>query len=193
MTAKEILSILETASKLKTTMRHCYTAPDRTESVADHSWRVALMAMLLREEKAFYGIDMDRVIRMALIHDLGEVFTGDIPTFQKTGSDAAAEDMLYLDWVQKFPEPQRSEWLELLREMLELKSPEAKVYKALDKMEALISHNESDLSTWLPLEYDLQYSYGQKEAECNGMLHEIRSQIDEWTTAKIKEGKRKPD
>ena len=45
------------------------------------------MAMLLREEKAFCGIDMDRVIRMALIHDLGEIFTGDIPTFQKTGSD----------------------------------------------------------------------------------------------------------
>ena len=192
MTAKDILSTLETASRLKTTMRHCYTAPGRTESVADHSWRVALMAMLLREEKAFDGIDMDRVIRMALIHDLGEIFTGDIPTFQKTESDAAAEDRLYLDWVQSFPEPQRSEWTVLLQEMLELKSPEAKVYKALDKMEALISHNESELSTWLPLEYDLQYSYGQREAECNGMLREIRSRIDEWTTAKIREGERNP-
>ncbi len=193
MTAKEILSTLETASRLKTTMRHCYTAPGRTESVSDHSWRVALMAMLLREEEAFSGIDMDRVIRMALIHDLGEIFTGDIPTFKKSRSDADAEDRLYLDWVESFPEPQRSEWLELLQEMLELKSREAKVYKALDKMEALISHNESELSTWLPLEYDLQYSYGQKEAECNGMLREIRSRIDEWTTAKIKEGKKKPD
>ena len=37
---------------------------------------------------------------------------------------------------------------------------EAKVYKSLDKLEALISHNESDITTWLPLEYSLQLSYG---------------------------------
>lgn len=69
------------------TERHCFTAPDRAESVADHSWRIALMAMLLTGEEEFKSMDMNKVIRMCLIHDLGETFTGDIPAFQKTAAD----------------------------------------------------------------------------------------------------------
>ena len=69
------------------TGRHCFTAPGRAESVADHSWRIALMAMLLTGEEEFKSMDMNKVIRMCLIHDLGETFTGDIPAFQKTAAD----------------------------------------------------------------------------------------------------------
>ncbi len=47
--------------------------------------------------------------------------------------------------------------------MKERKTTEAKLYKALDKMEVVIQHNEADISTWLPLEYDLQLTYGEKE------------------------------
>lgn len=185
LSPSQFLSILQQAAKLKTTDRHCYTEADRKESVADHSWRIALMAMLLDGVPEFKDVDMDRVIRMCLIHDLGESFTGDIPTFRKTGDDAKTEDELLHAWVSGFPEPQREEWTGLLHEMEELATREAKLYKALDKLEALISHNESDLRTWLPLEYDLQFSYGQENVRFSPWLKQLREEIDDWTRNKI--------
>ena len=185
MRPEEFLRILTQAARLKMTMRHCYTDSDRKESVADHSWRIALMAMLLTGVDEYRDLNMDRVIRMCLIHDLGESFTGDIPTFEKTDSDTEAEDDLFLNWVMTFPEPQRTEWAGLLQEMEALNTREAKLYKALDKLEALISHNESDLSTWLPLEYDLQLTYGQENIQFSEYLKEFRALIDAWTIDKI--------
>ena len=131
---------------------------------------------------------MNKVIRMCLIHDLGETFTGDIPTFEKTDTDAADEDALFLDWVRTFPKEQREEWLELLEEMGKLETEEAKIYKALDKLEAVISHNESDISTWLPLEYDLQMTYGKENVQFSEYLKKLSGCIDEWTMRKIEKG-----
>lgn len=186
MTPEQLLSILSTAARLKTTPRHCYTAPGRAESVADHSWRLALMAFLLRDEEEFAAFDMDRVIDMCLIHDLGEAFTGDIPTFLKTDADAAQEDDLYAHWVNSFPEKTRARWQDLLNEMNALETGEAKLYKALDKLEAVISHNESDIATWLPLEYDLQFTYGREQVEFSPTLTSLKQAIDRWTEEKIR-------
>lgn len=185
MTSQKFLQIIAQAAKLKVTPRHCYTEENRAESVADHSWRIALMAMLLSGEEEFRDVDMDRVIRMCLIHDLGESFTGDIPTFEKTDADTRTEDELFLAWVQSFPKPQREEWQALLAEMERLETREAKTYKALDKLEALISHNESDIATWLPLEYELQLTYGQENVQFSEYLCALRQEIDEWTRKKI--------
>lgn len=147
------------------------------------------MAMLLSGEPEFQDLDMDRVIRMCLIHDLGEAFTGDIPTFEKTTQDDRKEEQLLHAWVEDFPESQRTEWRELLGEMEALETKEAKLYKALDKLEALISHNESDLSTWLPLEYDLQFTYGKENVEFSRYLKALRGCIDRWTEQKIGESR----
>lgn len=185
MESKEFLGILSQAAKLKTTPRHCCTEKNRMESVADHSWRIALMAMLLSGEPEFQGTDMNRVIRMCLIHDLGESFTGDIPAFEKTSSNAREEDTLFLEWVKSFPSPQKEEWTELLEEMGRMETKEAKVYKALDRLEAVISHNESDISTWLPLEYDLQLTYGKENMQFSDYFKDLRQTIDEWTKEKI--------
>ena len=84
MSPETFLAILTRAGRLKTATRHCWTASGCQESVADHSWRMALMALLLSKEPEFRELDLDRVIRMCLIHDLGECFTGDIPSFLKT-------------------------------------------------------------------------------------------------------------
>lgn len=186
MTPNEFLNILSRAALLKTTLRHCFTKGSRRESVADHSWRIALMAMLLSGEPEFQHMDMNKVIRMCLIHDLGETFTGDVPAFEKTSEDARQEDELFFHWVQSFPDAQQNEWLELLNEMEKLETREAKTYKALDKLEALISHNESELSTWLPLEYDLQLTYGRENVQFSDYLKELRACIDDWTREKIK-------
>lgn len=187
MQYKDFLSILSVAEKLKCNTRHSDTSSGRRESVAEHSWRLALMAMLLADE--FPDTDINKVIRMCLIHDLGEAFTGDIAAFYKTSADADKEDNLYLTWVESFPEVQKEQFKALLAEMSELSTKEAKLYKALDKLEAVIQHNEADISSWLPLEYDLQLTYGAEEVAFSPYLTKMKEYIDEWTREKIaKEG-----
>ena len=183
MKPAELLQILHTAEKLKDTTRHCDTSGGRRESVAEHSWRTALMAMLLTKE--FPEADMDKVIRMCLIHDMGEAFTGDIPTFEKTGADARKEDDILLNWVSTLPEDAREEWTALLTEMNAMETREAKIYKALDKMEAVIQHNESDISTWLPLEYDLQLTYGEENVQFSPYMRQLKAEVNDRTREKI--------
>lgn len=187
MKPTELLEILSVAEKLKCNTRHCYTSSGRHESVAEHSWRVALMAMLLTPE--FPEADMDKVIRMCLIHDLGEAFTGDIPAFSKTAADAAREDSLLDGWVRTLPEPAKAEFSDLLAEMAAMETQEAKIYKALDKMEAVIQHNESDIITWLPLEYDLQLTYGEENVRFSPYMQALKAEVNRCTLQKIKESK----
>ena len=183
MNPTELIKILNVAEKLKCNTRHCYTSSGRHESVAEHCWRTALMAMLL--EKEFPQADMNKVIKMILIHDLGEAFTGDIPCFEKSSNDEKKESRVLDDWVQTFPEPERTQWLELYAEMNALKTQEAKIYKALDKMEAVIQHDESDLSTWLPLEYELQFKYGTENVQFSEYMKNLKAEIDKITQNKI--------
>lgn len=187
MKPTELLQILTVAERLKCNTRHCYTSSGRHESVAEHSWRIALMAMLIAPE--FPDADMDKVIRMCLIHDLGEAFTGDIPTFDKTAADTEKEDALFDRWVQTLSQETKGEFSALLSEMNALETQEAKIYKALDKMEAVIQHNESDISTWLPLEYDLQLRYGAENVQFSPWFQSLKAEVDAWTKQKIAESK----
>ena len=183
MQPAQLLKILRVAEKLKCNTRHCVTSTGRPESVAEHSWRLALMAMLLTGE--FPELDLNRVIRMCLIHDLGEAFTGDIPTFVKTDADSRREGDLFDRWIQTLPADVRGEWESLLEEMNAQKTGEAKLYKALDRLEAVIQHNESDIDTWLPLEYSLQLTYGAENVRFSPYLRELKQEIDQWTREKI--------
>ena len=187
MKPSELIDILSVAEKLKCVTRHCDTSTGRRESVAEHSWRLALMAMLLTPE--FPEADMHKVIRMCLIHDLGEAFTGDIPTFDKSQDHEAAEKAAYDRWAASLPEDVRGEFTDLLQEMDALETREAKIYKALDKLEAVIQHNESDISSWLPLEYDLQLRYGAENVTFSPYMQELKACIDNWTRRKIEENK----
>ena len=125
MDVRDYLDILHVAERLKDTPRHCTTTKGRTESVAEHSWRISLMAFLLRHE--FPEADIDKVIRMCLIHDLGECFTGDIPTFVKTDSDRDMEDSLLNRWVKSLPEEISADMELLYAEMDAQKTVEAKI------------------------------------------------------------------
>ena len=183
MKPSELLTILHVAEKLKCNTRHCYTSSGRRESVAEHSWQIALMAMLIAPE--FPEADMSKVIRMCLIHDLGEAFTGDIPAFDKTKADGEKEDALFDAWVRTLPEPSREEFAALLTEMNALETLEAKIYKALDKMEALIQHDMSDISTWLPLEYDLQLTYGTENVKFSPYMQQLKEAVNDCTRQKI--------
>ena len=183
MKPTELLQILHTVERLKDVTRHAYTSGGRHESVAEHSWRMSLMAMLLRHE--FPEVDMDKVICMSLIHDLGEVFTGDIPTFLKTDAHRETEDDLLARWVATLPAPLCTELADLYAEMKALQTPEAKIHKALDKLEAVIQHNESDIATWEPHEYQLNLTYATDTVAFSHYLTALRAAIREETEAKI--------
>ena len=187
MQVDSLLNVLHVAERLKDTTRHCYTSGGRHESVAEHSWRLALLAFFLRDE--FPELDMDKVIRMCLIHDLGECFTGDIPTFLKTDADTDKEDNLLDRWVRTLPEPYCTDMAALYAEMNALETDEAKLYKALDKLEAVIQHNESPLDTWIPREYELNLTYGKDAAAFSPYLRELRAAVRRDTERKIADGK----
>ncbi len=186
MEVRELLKALAVAEGLKDTTRHCYTAGGRHESVAEHSWMMTVMAFFLKEE--FPEVDIDKVIRMCMIHDLGECFTGDIPTFDKGESDEATEEQLLYRWVDSLPGSVSAEMRSLYEEMAALQTTEAKLYKAIDNLEAVIQHNHSDLSTWIPKEYSLNLTYGNDKVAFSPYLTELREAIRRDTEEKIKAG-----
>lgn len=175
MNQTDYLEILHVAERLKDTPRHCTTSNGRVESVAEHSWRVSLMAFLLKNE--FPEADMDKVVSMCIIHDLGECFTGDIPSFVKTDNDRDIEDTLLDKWVRSLPGDVSERMLALYAEMDGQKTPEARIYKSLDKLEALIQHNEAPLSTWSENEFELNRVYGFDTVEFSDWLTELRKEI----------------
>ena len=186
MEPRDYLDILHVAERLKDTPRHCTTSGRRRESVAEHSWCLALMASLLRP--VFPELDIDKVVRMCLIHDLGECFTGDIPSFSKTRADSEREDEFLREWVASLPPELSGGMAALYGEMDALETDEAKLYKALDKLEAVIQHNESPLDTWSPNEYELNKTYGFDAVAFSEWLTVLREAVLEDTLEKISQG-----
>ena len=184
-----MIEFLRVMERLKDAPRHCWTTGGKRESVAEHSWRVALMAMLVADE--FPEADIDRVIRMCLVHDIGEAITGDIPTFVKTDADRAVEGREVEALIGGLPEPWPGTLGALFAEMEAQQTLEAKLCKALDRMEAIQSHNESDPATWLPLEYELNLTYGEANAAFHPYLKSLRDEMRRETEAIIEDAKRR--
>ena len=172
MEPKEFLAFLARLEKLKCNTRHSWTSSGRHESVAEHSWRLAMLALLLR---------------MCLIHDVGEAVTGDIPSFQKTDANEETERQAIAELLSPLPDGLRGELTALFAEMDALATPEARVYKALDKLEVVVQHNEAPLDTWLPLEYELNQTYGIPETAPFPPLAALREQARLDTLAKLAE------
>lgn len=176
MKPRELIEFMGKCEKLKNTTRHSWTSSGRHESSAEHSWRLSLMAMMVKDE--FPGLDGDKLIKMCIIHDIGEAVTGDVPAFLKTDSDEDTEDRAIRGLFGTLPEKEQKELTELWEEISERKSPEAKLWKALDNCEALMQHNEADISTWLPLEYDLQMTYGEDSCGAFDYTEELRKELN---------------
>lgn len=187
LTAETFLTFLNKIEKLKSVSRHCVTMDGVPENVAGHSWRTAMMAYLIKGE--FPEADMDKVIKMCLLHDIGEAVTGDIPTFEKNEKDEAVEKQAVDRLLRILPDALYEEFTAMFAEMDALETKEARIYKALDKLEAVIQHNESDISTWLPLEYELQQTYAAKSVEGLPFLEQVQDACVKETLRKIAEGK----
>lgn len=185
MEPRKMLDALIIAERLKDVTRHCYTSKGRHESVAEHSWMMTLMAYFMKDE--FPEANIDKVIKMCIIHDLGEAFTGDIPTFEKTQADEQKEEDFLYSWVNSLPVEYAKEMTALYEEMAERKTIEAKIYKAIDGLEAVIQHNASDLSTWIPKEYELNKTYADDKVAFSEYLVALRKAVCEDTLKKLGE------
>lgn len=144
-----------------------------------------MMALLL--EDTFSDVDIDKVMRMCIIHDLGECFTGDIPVFLKTNEDRQQEAKLLDEFLDTLPEQLSHNMRALYQEMEACQSREAKIFKALDKLEAVIQHNEAPISSWEEHEYDLQRHYAFDVVAFSSWLSKLRDEILKETEYKIQQ------
>ena len=175
----QILTFLRATESLKITLRSAHTSSGRPESVAEHTWRLCLLVMVLAPE--FPEVDAHRLMKICLIHDLGEALQGDIPApLQDSNVDkpqSEREDLLEL--LSPLPELQRSEILELWEEYEQAATPEAKLAKAFDKLETLLQHTQGQNPP--DFDYAFNLDYGRKYTELNAQTRQLRAWIDEET------------
>ena len=183
MKHRNYIDFLNAIEKLKCNTRHSWTSSGRQESVAEHSWRLAVMAILCADE--YPELDMNKVIKMCLIHGFGEAVTGDIPAFIKTAQNESDERDAVRKMLSELPQEIGNELLALFDEMNARETPESKLFKSLDNLEALISHNEADISTWLPNECELNLVYGTENCEWSEWTRNLREQIKQDSIEKI--------
>jgi len=185
MEARQLINFLNIIEKLKCNTRHCWTSTGRHESIAEHSWRLAVMVLLVAEE--FPELDIEKVVKMSLIHDFGEAITGDIPSFDKTEADERAEELAITELLQKLPPTIGAEFKGLFQEMSELQTGEAKLFKALDNLEAILSHNEASIDTWIPREYTDNLTYGTDKVAHSTYLQNLKEELKKDSLQKIKD------
>ena len=177
-----ILSFLRSAERLKDTVRSAYTADGRQESVASHTWRLCLMATVLAPE--YPDVDTARLLKMCIVHDLGEAVRGDVPAPEQDGSPskAAQERADLLSLVEPLPDAQRTEIVELWDEYEAASTPEARLAKALDKLETILQHTQGDNPD--DFDYRFNLSYGTEYTDLDPLVASLRTLLDDATEAR---------
>jgi putative hydrolase of HD superfamily len=182
-----ILAFLRTAERLKSTPRSGWTTSGERESVAAHTWRLSLMAAVLSDR--FPGIDLARLLKICLIHDLGEALHGDVPApLQSAEASKAIREREDLQSVlAPLPQRQREELTALWDEYEAAATPEAQLAKGLDKLETILQHTQGLNPT--DFDYRFNLTYGQAYTAAHPILSALRSRLDEATEARA----RRPD
>ena len=189
MESKLVLEYMHIAEKLKCNTRHSWTSSGRRESVSEHCHRMSMLAYFIKDE--FPEADINKVVKMCIFHDIGEAITGDIPSFYKTEQNEIDENQCRNELFANMPQPLGSELADLLQEFEEQKTVESKIAKALDKLEAVIQHDEADVSTWIPLEFELQYTYAEEVTAFSEYLTALKKEVDGLTARRIEEATKK--
>ena len=167
---EQYLRFIKEAERLKAVTRTAWTHDGRRESTAEHSWRLALFAGLAAGRLP--GLNREKVLMMSLIHDMGELYGGDI-------SAARAVRKAF----SLLPEREAESLLALWREYNANATPEARLVKALDKAETIIQHNQGRNPE--AFDYRFNLGYGKEYFEGSGFLRELRTLLDEETAAKL--------
>lgn len=186
------IEFLRNAERLKTVTRSAYTSTGETESVAEHTWRLTLMAALLGEE--FPEVDSARLIRMCIVHDLGEAISGDIPAPEQARrisegameGKSAAERRDLRTLTEPLPPPLRDDILGLWDEYEAAETPTARLAKALDKLETILQHTQGLNPPGFDYEFNL--AYGRRHTESPPLIAAMRAVLDRATEARASGG-----
>jgi putative hydrolase of HD superfamily len=188
---REIIALLEfikRAEKLKTELRHSYTSnKDRQESVADHSWMLALMAILMFDYVDL-KVDKLKVIKMLIIHDLAEAITGDVPAFEISArnKDKYPAELASMKKLTKgLPKKLADEILSLWDEHEKKTTDEAKLAQCIDKSEALIQHTIADMSTWDEGDYRWGFYNKDEYFDCDAFLRQFKDVVNDQMWQKL--------
>lgn len=175
-----ILEFLRAAEALKTATRSGWTSAGQPESVAEHTWRLCLMALVLHRD--FPEVDFARLIKICIIHDLGEAIGGDVPAPEQANlpagkSDAERRDLLTL--LSPLPAELRDEITALWDEYEAAATPEARLAKALDKLETILQHTQGAN----PPDFDYRFNlgYGRQYTAGHPVLEAVRAILDDET------------
>jgi putative hydrolases of HD superfamily len=192
-----ILKVLKLAERLKFELRHSYTSSGRQESVAEHTWRMSLMAVLI-EPLLKQKVDTPRLLKMIIIHDLVEAEASDVSALDVLRNPEIAiqkverEQQAIENLRSALIETNGQEIYDLFYEFEGKETYEAKVANALDKLEVQLQHNHADFSTWEEIEYDMCYMM-DKHVLFDETLFELKKQIEQDAEQKMMQSGVKTD
>ena len=180
----KVIRFIKEIENLKSVTRTAWTKTGRRESTAEHSWRLAMLLMVLRED--FKDLDIDKAIKMSLVHDLGELYDGDISAKLQNDNDnkSEMEEKAMRRMLTILPENLAENIYDLWKEYNECSTKEAKLVKAMDKLETIVQHNQGNNPEDFDYEFNLQY--GKQYFMDNEILEYMRYIIDEDTKESIK-------
>ncbi|MDY6151860.1 MAG: HD domain-containing protein, partial [Terrisporobacter sp.] len=180
----KVIRFIKEIENLKSVTRTAWTKTGRRESTAEHSWRLAMLLMVLRED--FKDLDIDKAIKMSLVHDLGELYDGDISAKLQNDNDNKAymEEKAMRRMLTTLPDGISEKIYDLWKEYNECCTKEAKLVKAMDKLETIVQHNQGDNPEDFDYEFNLQY--GKQYFMDNEILEYMRYIIDEDTKESVK-------
>lgn len=151
------ITFIKEIDKLKLILRKTkLICTDRNENDAEHSWHLAMMTIILAEHSNT-TIDVLKVLKMVLIHDIVEIDTGDIFYFDADQSHSNF-DKEFLAAKRIFgllPEDQAEEFIAIWREFEEGESKEAKFARSVDRFEPVLQNTSNHGGTWA--EFNLSY------------------------------------
>jgi putative hydrolase of HD superfamily len=176
-----ILDFLRAAEGLKTTTRNAWTSAGTQESVAEHTWRLCLMAMVLHPRLP--DVDIARLLKMCLIHDLGEIIRGDVPAPDQAGlpaGKATEERQDLLTVIESLPRASQDEIIELWDEYETGTTAEARLAKGLDKLETILQHTQGMNPPGF--DYGFNLGYGRDYTGAHPLLAGIRAELDAATS-----------
>lgn len=180
------LAFLREAERLKSVQRSAYTSTGQQESTAEHSWRLCLMAMVFASE--FPELDGARILKMCVLHDLGEALHGDIPAVDQhqnpNKSEIERADLQTL--MCTLPGALAADFLALWDDYENASSPEARIVKGLDKLETILQHNQGINPPGF--DYGFNLNYGQKYMAAHPLLQQIRALLDADTRKRQQPG-----